>query len=165
MGRSQESFNKKEVRNKKEKKRKDKEKKKVARKESGKKAGLDDMIAYVNEFGMITSTPPDPTQRVEVDPEEIVIAVRKQSPDENKNTRRTGVITYFDDRKGFGFIRDLESQEKIYVHVSNLTEQVKENNLVSYEINAGRESSFAVKVEIVRQPSPGKEVVDKSQTE
>ncbi len=45
MGRSQESFNKKEVRNKKEKKRKEKEKKRLARKEHEKKSSLDDMIA------------------------------------------------------------------------------------------------------------------------
>ena len=54
MGRSQESFNKKEVRNKKEKKRKDKEKKRLARKNSGKGNSLDDMIAYVDEHGNIT---------------------------------------------------------------------------------------------------------------
>ncbi|MBC8180057.1 cold shock domain-containing protein, partial [candidate division KSB1 bacterium] len=47
MGRSQETFNKKDVRNKKEKKRKEKEKKRLARKETEKKGSLDDMIAYV----------------------------------------------------------------------------------------------------------------------
>ncbi len=63
MGRSQESFNKKDVRNKKDKKRKDKEKKKLARKDVEKKSSLDDMIAYVDENGMLTSEPPDPTKR------------------------------------------------------------------------------------------------------
>ena len=53
MGKSQETFNKKEVRNKKEKKRKDKEKKRLARKDKEKKGGLNDMIAYVDEFGVI----------------------------------------------------------------------------------------------------------------
>ena len=60
MGRSQESFNKKEVRKKKEKKRQDKEKKRIARKDGDKKCGLDSMIAYVDENGMLTDTPPDP---------------------------------------------------------------------------------------------------------
>jgi len=58
MGRSQESFNKKEVRKKKEKKRQDKEKKRLARKDGEKKGGLDSMIAYVDENGMLTDTPP-----------------------------------------------------------------------------------------------------------
>jgi len=62
MGRSQETFNKKEVRNKKEKKRKEKEKKKLAKKESG-KSSMDDMIAYVDENGMLTTEPPDPTKK------------------------------------------------------------------------------------------------------
>ena len=53
MGRSQESFQKKEVRNKKEKKRKEKEAKRLARKDGDKPNSLDDMIAYVDENGMI----------------------------------------------------------------------------------------------------------------
>ena len=52
MARSQETFHKKEIRNKKEKKRKLKEEKKAARKDSGKADG-NDMIAYVDEFGNI----------------------------------------------------------------------------------------------------------------
>ena len=63
MGRSQETFGKKEVRNKKDKKRKDKEQKRAKKKSEGKKSNFDDMIAYVDEFGMITSTPPDPDKK------------------------------------------------------------------------------------------------------
>jgi hypothetical protein len=75
MGRSQESFNKKEVRNKKEKKRKDKEKKRQARKENTKSNSLDDMIAYVDEHGNITDTPPDPDQKEEINVEDIQVSV------------------------------------------------------------------------------------------
>ena len=49
MGRSQDSFNKREVQSKKEKKRKEKEKKRLARKEQEKTGELDDMIVYVDE--------------------------------------------------------------------------------------------------------------------
>ena len=63
MGRSQETFNKKEVRNKKEKKRKDKEKKRLIKKETDKKSSFDDMIAYVDEYGNLSSTPPDPSKK------------------------------------------------------------------------------------------------------
>ena len=59
MGRSQETFHKKEVRSKKEKKRKEKEAKKLARKENATGGGLDDMMAYVDEFGNIVSEPPE----------------------------------------------------------------------------------------------------------
>ena len=65
MGRSQETFSKKEVRKKKEKKRLDKEKKRLARKDT-EKTGLDDMIAYVDENGMIVAAPPDPSMKEEI---------------------------------------------------------------------------------------------------
>jgi len=69
VGRSQETFNAKEVRQKKEKKRKEKEKKRLARKEAASKASPDDMIAYVNEDGTISSTPPDPSTKEEINVE------------------------------------------------------------------------------------------------
>lgn len=60
MGRSQETYKKKDVRKKRAKKRKDKEEKRLAKKDNEKKGGLDDMIAYVDENGVISSTPPIP---------------------------------------------------------------------------------------------------------
>ena len=64
MGRSQETFGKKEVRSKNEKKRKEKDQKRAKKKSEGKKSNFDDMIAYVDEFGKITSTPPDPGKKI-----------------------------------------------------------------------------------------------------
>ncbi|MBL4736365.1 MAG: cold shock domain-containing protein, partial [Flavobacteriales bacterium] len=78
MGRSQETFHKKEVRNKKEKKRKEKEAKRLARKESDKQGGLDAMMAYVDENGMLTDTPPDPTKKVVNKLEDSQISIPKQ---------------------------------------------------------------------------------------
>ncbi|MGM0666990.1 MAG: hypothetical protein ACQETA_06685 [Bacteroidota bacterium] len=73
MGRSQETFKKKDVRNKRAKKRKEKAEKRMARKDNDKKSGLNDMIAYVDENGVISSTPPDPKTKEEIDPEDIEI--------------------------------------------------------------------------------------------
>ncbi|MEA1886960.1 MAG: hypothetical protein U9N72_07110 [Bacteroidota bacterium] len=73
MGRSQETFRKKGIREKKAKKRKEKEEKRLARKENQKKSGLDDMIAYVDEKGVISSTPPDKAEKEKIDPEDIEI--------------------------------------------------------------------------------------------
>ena len=73
MGRSQETYRKKDVRKKKSKKRKEKEEKRQARKNNEKKSGLDDMIAYVDENGVIRSTPPNPDNKPEIDPEDIEI--------------------------------------------------------------------------------------------
>ncbi len=64
MARSQQSFNKKEVEKKKRKKKLDKEKKREERQAGSEKGkSLDDMIAYVDEHGNITDTPPDPEEK------------------------------------------------------------------------------------------------------
>jgi hypothetical protein len=111
MGRSQESFNKKEVRKKKEQKRQQKEKKKLARKDKDKSGELDDMIAYVDANGNIVDTPPDPAEKKATDIEEIEVSVPKQDPSEMQNLIRTGKLTFFNDSKGYGFIRDSDTQE------------------------------------------------------
>ena len=67
MGRSQETFSKKEKEKKKLRKRQDKEAKKEDRKaNSSKGKELDEMMAYVDENGNITETPPDPTKKKKV---------------------------------------------------------------------------------------------------
>ena len=59
MGRSQETFSKKEKEKKKQKKKQDKEQKKEERKShTSKGKGIDEMLAYVDDDGNITSTPP-----------------------------------------------------------------------------------------------------------
>ncbi|PTN10260.1 cold-shock protein [Mangrovibacterium marinum] len=150
MGRSQESFQKKEVRNKKEKKRKEKEAKRLARKESDKPNSLDDMIAYVDENGMITDTPPDPDKKTEVKVEDIVIGVPKEADLEPEDLVRKGTVTFFNQSKGFGFIRDGQSGESLFVHVNNILEPITEGNSVSYEMERGPRGMMAVQVKVNR---------------
>jgi cold shock CspA family protein len=150
MGRSQETFGKKEVRNKKAKKKKDKEAKKLAKKEAG-KSSWDDMIAYVDENGVISDTPPDPTvKKVEVNIEDIQIGAAAREPEDELDPIRTGIVTYYNDQKGYGFIKDVETQESVFVHVNELKEEVVENNKVTYEVEMGQKGPVAVRVSIVR---------------
>jgi len=149
MARSQETFNKKEVRNKKEKKRKDKAAKKLARKEAEKSGSLDDMIAYVDENGMLTSTPPDPTKKKKVKSENIEISVPKREAVEYDPVRK-GVVTFFNDSKGFGFIKDSETQESVFVHANNLLEEIKDNNIVTFEVEMGPKGPTATKVKLLK---------------
>jgi len=153
MSRSQESFNKKEVRNKKEKKRKEKEIKKLNRKD-GDKGSFDDMIAYVDENGMITSTPPDPSLKKVINLEDIEISIPKSDPNQIIDPIRKGSVTFFNTSKGFGFIRDLETQESVFVHVNNLLEDIKEGNLVNYEVEMGQKGPTAVQVKLYKEPKP-----------
>ena len=150
MGRSQETFNKKEVRNKKEKKRKDKEKKKLARKDGEKSGNLDDMIAYVDENGRLTDTPPDPAKKKEFKIEDIEFSVPKSADQDKMDPIRKGIVSFFNDQKGFGFIKDSETQESVFVHVNNVLEEIKENNVVSFEVEMGPKGPTAVRVKVVR---------------
>jgi len=148
MGRSQESFNKKDVKNKKEKKRKEKEKKRLARKEAEKKSSLDDMIAYVDENGMITDTPPDPAKKKKVKLEDIQIGVPKREDEASFDPIRKGTVTFFNDSKGYGFIKDSETKESVFVHVNNTLEDIREGNAVIYEVEMGMKGPTAVRVKV-----------------
>ncbi|MBN1158080.1 MAG: cold shock domain-containing protein [Bacteroidales bacterium] len=149
MGRSQETFNKKEVRNKKEKKRKEKEKKRLARKDNETKSSLEDMIAYVDENGMITSVPPDPGKKRNIRVEDIDISIPRQDPSLRNDPNRKGVVTYFDHSKGYGFIKDSDTQERIFVHVNNLSGEIKEGDVVSFLMMPGQRGPTATQVKII----------------
>lgn len=149
MGRSQETFNKKEVRQKREKKRKEKAQKKLDKKEGEKKNSLDDMIAYVDENGMITSTPPDPSKKKEIKAEEIELGVPTREEDEEDIIRK-GVVTFFNDSKGYGFIKDSKTKQSIFVHVNNVIDEIKENNMVTFEIEQGPKGYTAVRVKLFK---------------
>ncbi len=148
MGRSQETFHKKEVRNRKEKKRKEKEKKRIARKENQKKSNLDDMIAYVDENGMITSSPPDTDKKTEAKLEDIQISPPKRDSLLPSDLVREGTVIYFDESKGYGFIRDSKDDEKIFVHANNLLEEVKVGDEVNYEIEMSKKGLVALQVKL-----------------
>ena len=149
MGRSKETSNKKEVRKKKEKNRKDKEKKKLERKENSRDGNnLDDMIAYVDEYGNITSTPPDITLRKKVNADEIEISVPKNRVPDATETIRKGIVTFFNDSKGYGFIKDMATQESVFVHINGLVEAIKENNKVTFEVEKGPKGLNAFNVKL-----------------
>ncbi len=147
MGRSQETYNKKEVRSKKEKKRKEKEAKRLARRE-GEKTSMDDMIAWVDENGVITDEPIDPKQKTKVKLEDIEVSVPKGNYKKEETLERKGTVTFFNESKGFGFIKDMETKQDVFVHINNVIGSIKEGNLVTFEIERGPKGPTAVKVEI-----------------
>jgi cold shock CspA family protein len=151
MGRSQETFNKKEQEKKRAKKKQDKEAKKEERKANATKgSSLDDMMAYLDEDGNITSTPPDPTRKKkEIKQEDIRISISKQEDMAPVDTVRKGTVTFFNDSKGYGFIKDSETQESVFVHVNALTNPIKENDKVTFEVEMGQKGPTAVKVKLV----------------
>jgi cold shock CspA family protein len=149
MGRSTETFNKKEKEKKRLKKQQDKKEKAEERKNSSSKgASLEDMMAYVDENGNISSTPPDPAKKKKINVEDIQIGVAKQEAAEPADLIRKGVVTFFNESKGYGFIKDTQTQESIFVHINGLTEPISENDKVTFEVEMGQKGLNAVKVKI-----------------
>ncbi len=148
MAKSQQTFGKSEKDKKRLKKREDKKKRKEERKANSKKGtGFDNMIAYVDEFGQLTDTPPDPTKKIVVDAESIVIGIpKKVEGEEEESSNRQGKASFFDSSKGFGFIIDGLTQEKFFVHVSGLIDEIAENDKVEYELEKGMKGMNAVRV-------------------
>jgi len=152
MGRSQDSFNKRENEKKRQKKKKDKLQKKEDRKANADKTkDFDDMIAYVDEFGNITDTPPDPKQKKKVKAEDIEIGVPKQEPIDPADLIRNGIVTYYNQSKGYGFIKDLDSQESIFFHVNGLLDEVQERDKVTFETEMGQKGLNAIKVALIKK--------------
>ncbi len=146
MAKSQQTFNKKEKEKKRLKKREEKLKKREERKAKSSGGSLDDMIAYVDEYGNITDTPPDPlAKKKKIDASKIEIGVPKKEAEEDLGPL-TGRVDYFDSSKGFGFIINARTQEKHFVHVSGLKEEVVEGDKVTFELERGLKGMNAVRV-------------------
>lgn len=146
-----ETWNKKEREKKKKQKRNEKAQKKQEQKENPNKTGnAASMIAYVDEYGNLSDTPPDPRKRISIKAEDIEISTPKYDPAYDLPTSRTGIISFFNHDKGFGFIKDLQTQESVFVHINALSEPVAENNKVSFEIEMGPRGSNAINVKLLK---------------
>jgi cold shock CspA family protein len=147
MGKSQETFGKKEKEKKRLKLRQEKQEKMDERKANAKKGkSLDEMMAYIDENGNISSTPPDPKKKKVFNLEDMQIGTLRQEDREQEDPIRAGVVTFFNDAKGFGFIKDLKSQESVFVHVNQLSERIAENDKVIFEVMMGPKGANAVNV-------------------
>ena len=142
MAKSQETWSKKEREKKKQKNKKDKEEKKQERKDNAKDGkSFDDMIAYIDENGNLSSTPPDPRKMIK-------IGVPKQKPFDPADLIRKGTVTFFNESKGYGFIKDLESQESVFVHMNAFQDNIKENSKVTFEVEMGPKGANAINVKL-----------------
>lgn len=144
MAKSQETFGKKEKEKKRLKKRQEKQRRREERKANNLKGqGTDAMIAYVDENGNLSDTPPDPSKKKKVIASNIEIGVPKR---EAQDVTRTGRVEFFNHDKGYGFIKELESQEKFFVHINGCIEEIRENDLVTFELERGMKGMNAVRV-------------------
>jgi len=147
-----ETWDKKEREKKRQQKKKEKAEKKQERKENSKNDNNpDSMFAYLDENGNLSSKPPDPRKKIVINAEDIEIGVPKHMPVNPEDLIRTGIVAFFNDDKGYGFIKDSETQESVFVHIKSLSEPIKENNKVSFEIEMGPKGANAVNVKLVNK--------------
>ncbi len=150
MGRSQQSFNKSEKEKKRLKKREEKRKKMEARKlekEANGSGGI--QFAYVDEFGNLTDKPQDLSNKKKVKAETIEVSIPKLAKVQVKiDPIRKGKVSYFDSSKGYGFIFDSDTNEKYFTHVSQIIDNIQENDKVTFELEKGQRGMNAIKVKL-----------------
>ena len=61
---------------------------------------------------------------------------------------KDGKVKFFNQSKGFGFIKDSETQEEYFVHVTGLIDKIKEDDDVTFELQEGRKGLNAVNVKL-----------------
>src|SRR5690606_15769889 len=116
------SFFKKENAKRKAKKRQEKELRREERKSNNNKGQpIENMFAYVDEFGVITTTPPDAKNKKEINVDKI----------EKETTTVTGSVTHYSD-KGYGFITDDATKTNIFFHNNDLLQTVRLNDKVTF---------------------------------
>jgi len=149
MAKSKETYGKKEKEKKRMKERQEKQEKMEERKANARKGkSLDEMLAYIDENGNISATPPDPNKKKVFNQEDIQIGVpRYEATDEDPT--RIGTVSFFDHSKGFGFINDQQTKERVFVHVNQLSAPIEEGNRVSYEVESGPKGPIALNVKKV----------------
>jgi CspA family cold shock protein len=60
-----------------------------------------------------------------------------------------GTVKFFNESKGFGFIKDANSTKEYFVHSTGLQDRIQENDEVSFEIVEGKKGPNAVNVKLV----------------
>ena len=60
-----------------------------------------------------------------------------------------GTVKFFNESKGFGFIKDSDSPKEYFVHSSGLKESIREDDEVTFELQEGQKGLNAVNVKLV----------------
>ena len=133
----------------KQSKREEKQKRKEERLSSGSRS-FEEMLAYVDENGILHSTPEGVKPKEEIDASEIEISIPKKGEAEEV-LPLNGRIEHFNVSRGYGFIKDLGSGEKYFFHVTSAPEGITEGDNVTFEIERGTRGMNAVRISIINK--------------
>ncbi len=150
MAKSKETFSKKEREKKKMKKRREKAERRQQRKVDALEGKSTETFMYVDEFGNLTPTPPDPTKRIKIKAEDIHVSTPKQGTLIAEDPIRKGTVKFFNEEKGYGFIIDKETNDSIFVHAAGLMDTITGNDRVTFELEMGPKGPNAVAVKLTR---------------
>ena len=125
--------------------------KKLDKKQVNKGAhSLESMLAYVDEKGNLSSQPMDPRKKLVVNVEDIDISIPRQSDIQSEDQVQVGIVTLFKTDRGFGFIKNLQTQQSHFFHIKSLIDPVRENNKVSFETEKGPRGPSAINIRLSR---------------
>jgi cold shock CspA family protein len=145
MAKSSGSFNKRDNEKKRQQKRQDKEQRKEQRKANKEGKSFEDMIAYVDENGNFSSTPPDASSKKTVNENDIDLSSKNKGGASQPEIRQ-GVVKFFEKDKGYGFIKDSQTQEEYFFHYSAASFPIAQSQAVSFEIEQGPRGLNAVRI-------------------
>jgi CspA family cold shock protein len=62
------------------------------------------------------------------------------------STKINGTVKFFNEEKGFGFIKHDDSNKETFVHANNLIDQIESNDRVEFDVEEGKKGPNAVNV-------------------
>ena len=62
---------------------------------------------------------------------------------------KNGIVKFFNEEKGFGFIKEDGSENEYFVHVSSLTGTIEKDDKVSFDLKEGKKGVNAVNVKLI----------------
>ena len=145
MAKSSELFSKREKEKKRIQKRIEKEQRKEDRKAGKEPKSLDEMLAYVDENGDLTSTPPDLSKKKVIQETEIDLT-SKNKRGASPPTTLQGKVKYFDTTKGFGFIIEDQTANEFFFHYKSANFAIGQSDRVNFETEMGPKGVQAVRI-------------------
>ena len=141
------TFNKKALQQKKAKKKQDKLEKKEDRKSNNDKGkSLEEMTVYLDEYGNLTDVPPEKQKRSKINLEDIQLGAAERV----EQREFTGTVSLFFTDKAYGFIKEDNSRDSLFVHANNLMEPIAENDKVIFEKEKTAKGFAAINVRKVK---------------